>query len=221
MSSLLISASSNPPEIEKLPSYLVELNDTEVDFIHCDVMDGKFVLAYTFDAEYICYKIKNLTSKPLDVHLMVREPWKVIDSYIFANPKYLTVHYEAFKFKFLLKRTLKKIKNSGIFAGLAINPTTDFKKIKKYIKYCNLVLVMSVVPGKSGQKFIDTSFDKVREIKKFLIEKGLKVLVEVDGGVNDNNISMLKTCGCDMVVVGNYLYKNNDRQKAIYDLTKQ
>jgi len=149
-----ISVSTNPPKVSDLIDYIEVLNKTSADFIHCDVMDGKFVPANTFNHEMVD-KINQKTEKPLDVHLMVKRPFSKIKKYVEAGADILTVHYESFICKKRLVKCLKEIYKLGAKAGLSFSPKTKVEDILPFIPYCQNILIMSVVPGKSGQKFIE------------------------------------------------------------------
>lgn len=212
-----ISASTNPPKLDMLNDYILKLNQTDVDYIHCDVMDGKFVKAKTFNAKKV-KELKTLTDKPLDVHLMVKNPGCKIKGYAKAGAHIITIHYESVKNKNKLITLLQKIKKYGAFAGLSFNPTTSVLEILPYIYFCDMLLVMSVVPGKSGQEFMTETLLRLETINKFLKKQKMEVVIEVDGGVNDKTLPLLLDKGVDSVVVGSYLYKSEDLSKTITSL---
>ena len=213
-----ISVSTNPPPVEELLDYIKVLDKTNADYIHCDVMDGKFVVAKTFNHKEV-EQINNLTEKTLDVHLMVKHPYCKIKKYAKAGADIITVHYESFKCKKKLIRCLKKIYGLGVKAGLSFSPKTDVSDILPFVPYAQNILVMSVVPGKSGQKFIEESYDKVKAVSLFLKENGLDdVTIEIDGGVNKDNMLKLSKLGVDIFVLGNYIYSSQDVKKTIDDL---
>ena len=213
--SIKVSASTNPPKtIGELTEYIKKLNGTDVDFIHCDVMDGKFVKSKTFGSKIVKF-INKLTEKTLDVHLMVKHPTFKLKGFVKAGADILTVHYEAYKNKTKLIKVLQNIRKMGAFAGLSFNPNTSVLEILPYIVYCDMLLVMSVVPGKSGQEFMPEALARIGTINEFLKEQNLSVQIEVDGGVNDKNIDKLKQLNVNSVVVGSYLYNSKDYKKAI------
>ncbi len=215
--SLLISASTNPPNECDLLQYIKELSSIDVDYIHCDVMDGKFVENKTLNHK-IVGKINKLTSKPLDVHLMVQKPWKFVGKYIKNGADIVSVHYEAFDNSKLLKKTLEKIRKKGAFASLAINPNTEVPEIEPFLPYCDMVLVMSVEPGKSGQEFISGTLDKLNNLAKSIKKQGVNLVIEVDGGVTSDLAQTLKTCGANVVVVGSHLYASRNRTKTVQSI---
>ena len=218
--SIKVSASTNPPKtLEELFEYIKELNKTQVDYIHCEVMDGKFDKAKTFGAKVVKL-INNLTEKTLDVHLMVKHPTFKLKGFVKAGADILTVHFEAYKNKKTLIKTLQKIRSLGTYAGLSFNPNTPVLEILPYIAYCDMLLVMSVVPGKSGQEFMPETLLRLKTINEFIKEQGFDTQIEVDGGVNKNNVSALKELNVNSVVVGNYLYSSSNYKKAVADLKK-
>ena len=213
-----ISVSTNPPKVEELIDYIKVLDKTSADYIHCDVMDGKFVAAKTFDHTKVA-EIKKETNKPLDVHLMVKHPYFKVKKYANAGADIITVHYESFRCKRKLIRCLKNIYKLGAKAGLSFSPKTDVSEILPFIPFVQNVLIMSVVPGKSGQKFIEDSCDKVSKVSSYIKENGLDdITVEIDGGINNENIKKLSKLGVDIFVLGNYIYKSEDVKKTIDDL---
>lgn len=211
--SLLISASTNPPNERDLLQYIKELANIDIDYIHCDVMDGKFVANKTLNHRVVG-KINKITSKPLDVHLMVQKPWRVVGKCLRNGADIISVHYEAFDNSKLLKKTLEKIRKKGAFASLAINPNTEVSEIEGFLPYCDMVLVMSVEPGKSGQKFIPSTFNKLDELMQSTARQGVNLVVEVDGGVTIDLAPELKTHGTNIVVMGSHLYASSDRAKT-------
>ena len=209
-----ISASTNPPEIALLKSYISSLNMKDIDFIHADIMDGKFVESKTFDHKMIA-KLREVTSIPFDVHLMTLSPQRKIKKYIKAGADIVTVHYEAFKNEKQLIKTLQRIRKLGAFAGLSFRPDTSVEKILPYLSYVDVLLVMSVMPGKSGQTFMPETLQRIEQINAYLLAEDLSLAVEVDGGVNDKNIAALKALDVNMVVLGSYLYSSQNIDEAI------
>lgn len=212
--SIKISASTNPPKLNELNDYIVKLDKEDIDYIHCDVMDGRFVKAKTFGPRKVA-EINRLTEKTLDVHLMVKNPAHKIKKYVKAGADILTIHYESIKNKKKIVDILQNIKKLGAFAGLSFNPTTSVLEILPYIYFCDMLLVMSVIPGKSGQEFMPETLVRLDTINKFLKKQKMDVVLEVDGGVNDKNVSLLKEKNVDSVVLGNYLYTSGDLKNAI------
>lgn len=191
---------------------LEKIEKAGANFVHLDVMDGKFVKNTTFDYNFID-KISDKTNLLLDVHLMVVKPEDVIDKYAKAGADIITVHYEACKDPIAV---LKKIKSKNIVAGIAINPETPVLKIKDLIDsgLVDLVLVMSVHPGASGQEFIRGMGEKVAEVR----ELNKKVFIEIDGGVNTKNAKMLRKMGVNIIVSGSTIFKSKNMRKTINQL---
>lgn len=194
-----------------------KLMENKADFLHCDVMDGVFVEKETYDYSLI----KNLnmhTVLPLDVHLMVSEPLEVIDKYIKAGANIVTIHYEAFKDKNMLSKAIELIKSKKTLVGLSFRPETPFKEVKQFCYNIDVLVVMSVNPGKSGQRFINDTYKKLKEIDLFRHENNYNFKIEVDGGVNKDNAKMLVQFGADVLVSGNYVYNSKDKGLAISEI---
>ena len=194
----ILSSTIKPQDIVK------ELDKTNADYIHIDIMDGKFVDNKTWTISEITKITKNSTF-PLDVHLMVNNPSKYIEDYAMLNTNDIIFHYEAVKD---VNSMIDEIKNYGLKVGIAINPDTDVEKIFPYLDKIDLVLVMSVYPGKSGQSFIEESLDKIRKLKQEIQEKNLKTLISVDGGINDETGKLCKEAGVDILVSASYIHKD-------------
>lgn len=217
MKKIDISVSTNPPKVEELIDYIAQMNCLDVDLIHCDIMDGKFVENKTFDYKKV-KEIRKCTNLPLDVHLMTSSVSN-IKKYIKAGANIVSLHFEIFSSTEKLIKTLMCIGKVGIQAGLAINPDTEVEKIFPIIPYCNSITIMSVVPGKSGQKFMPESLEKIKAIRKYSKSLGISDLtIEVDGGINDKNITDIISAGANRVVVGNYIYSAKDRSLAVEKL---
>lgn len=212
---MLLSASTNPPKTKaEMLEYIKKLDATQVDFIHCDVMDGHFVTAKTFNHKVV-KEISKLTTKKLDVHLMVKNPSLKIKKYASAGAYSITVHFEAYKNKNKLVKDLQRIKQLGCFAGLSFNPQTSVLDVLPYIYYCDMLLVMSVVPGKSGQEFMPETLVRLDTINKFLAKQKIETVIEVDGGVNLTNLPQLVEKQVTSVVMGAYLYNSKNLTKEV------
>ncbi|MDC3051253.1 ribulose-phosphate 3-epimerase [Bacteroidota bacterium] len=192
------------------------LNSSNADWIHIDVMDGNYVPNISFGMPVIDY-IDSLSNKPLDIHLMISKPERYIERFLDYNTKVLTVHLEASKH---LHRTIEEIKSRGVMAGVAINPHTDVNHLSEIIKDVDLVCLMSVNPGFSGQKFIENSFSKVKKLKNLILTKKSKCEIQVDGGVNIKNAKELVKNGAEILVAGNYIFKSNNPHEKINLLKK-
>jgi len=176
------------------------------DMLHIDIMDGHFVPNITI-GPFIVESIRKITSLPLDVHLMIEEPDKYLRDFIKAGADYLTVHYEA---SVHLHRTVQWIKESGVKAGVSLNPATPVWNLEHILPYTDIALLMSVNPGFGGQEFIPEVIEKIKILKKLLREKGLSTLIEVDGGVKIENAPEIISAGADILVMGSAFFNSKD-----------
>lgn len=209
-----ISPSILSADFSRLGDEVKEICELGADYIHVDVMDGHFVPNISFGAG-VMKSLNEISSVPYDVHLMIEDPDKYLDTFVTDKTEFITVHQEA---SVHLDRTIEHIKSLGngvIKAGVSLNPATPVDILSCIIDKVDLVLIMSVNPGFGGQKFIPKSIDKVRELSRIREEKNLKFLIEVDGGVNGDNAHLLKEAGADILVAGSYIFKSSDRKKAI------
>lgn len=189
-----------------------ELNKTAIDYIHVDVMDGEFVSNETLDFN----RLRNYfydNKKNLDVHLMVKNVKLYVELYSLLNPKYITFHIENGN----TLELINYVKNKNIRVGLAVNPDTDVDMIKPFLDKVDLILVMSVVPGRGGQSFIELSLDKIRKIRRL----NKDIVISVDGGINNINIKKIKEAGASMSVIGSYITNNdiNEKVRELKDIT--
>ena len=196
-----------------IPTDLRKLNVTDVDYIHVDVMDGKFVRAKTLSFSEM-KEIHRYTNKRLDVHLMVKKPIKFIHNYATLNTEYITIHVENKN----VEKSLELIEEYGIKKGLSIKPNTPLEVLEPYLDDIDLILVMSVEPGRGGQPFIEDTIDRIKELKKKLKEHNSKVIISVDGGINDVVAKKLKDA--DLLVSGSYVISGDDYQEQIDKLRK-
>lgn len=188
------------------------LNDTDVDYIHVDIMDGKFVSNKTMPFKEMRH-ISDYTDKRLDVHLMVDDASKYIPLYAELNAEYITIHVEIDED---IEKDLKLIKSFGIKAGLSIKPETKVNELVPYLPYIDQVLIMSVEPGAGGQSFIPESEAKIKETRALLKSYNIDSIISVDGGVNDTTIKMCRDA--DMVVSGSYVVLSDNFQEKISSL---
>ena len=192
----------------------VESINGYADFLHFDVMDGKFVPPTSFD-EKLLDELHKHHSLVNDVHLMVVNPDELIDKYANSHADIITVHYEAFDSDEKLIECINHIKNRGIKAGLSIKPNTKVEVIFKFLPLIDLILVMSVEPGYGGQKFMLEAVDKISALRKYIDENNLKTLIEVDGGIKEDTARLVKEAGIDVIVSGTFLFGHKDILKRI------
>ncbi len=176
------------------------------DMLHIDIMDGHFVPNITI-GPFIVESIRKITSLPLDVHLMIEKPDNYLKDFIKAGADYLTVHLEA---SVHLHRTVQWIKEREVKAGVSLNPATPVSSLENILSDIHLALLMSVNPGFGGQEFIPQVLEKIRTLKKFIEEKGLPTLIEVDGGINIDNAKNVVSAGADILVMGSAFFHSGD-----------
>jgi ribulose-phosphate 3-epimerase len=190
------------------------INESQGDWIHVDIMDGVFVPNLSMGIPVV-EAIKRHAKKPLDVHLMIIEPGRFVETFRKAGADNISVHVEACPH---LHRNLEQIKALGCKAGVAINPHTSIRELENVIHDIDLICVMSVNPGFGGQKFIEHTFEKVRQLKKMIVDSGSKALIEIDGGVNMQNARLLVEAGADVLVAGNFVFSAQDPKSVISQL---
>jgi ribulose-phosphate 3-epimerase len=190
------------------------LNNSSADWIHLDIMDGVFVPNISFGFPII-RRISEAATKPLDVHLMIIDPDRYLEEFKNAGAYILTVHAEACDH---LDRTISAIRDLGMQPAVALNPHTPVSIVENVLSKLSMVLIMTVNPGFGKQKFIDYSFNKVRTLKKMILDQGCKTLIQVDGGVSKANIKQLTEAGVDAFVIGNTVFSAKDPTAMIADL---
>ena len=190
------------------------VNNSKADWFHLDIMDGVFVPNISYGMPVIS-AINKTATKTLDVHLMIVDPDRYIETFKDVGADILTVHYEACTH---LHRTIQSIKANGMKAGVALNPHTSVGLLSDVLLDLDLVLIMSVNPGFGGQSFIENTYQKIKDLKKMRAESGADFIIEIDGGVNSTNAPKLIEAGADALVAGSFVFKSENPTKTIEDL---
>lgn len=201
---------------ENILGTIYNLEVAKTDYYHIDVMDGEFVKNNTNNLmqEYLT-SIKEISNIPLDIHLMVNNIKTFVDAYLPFEPNIITFHIEACKNKEEVLETIKYIKNNNVKVGIAVKPKTKIEEIYEYIPLIHEVLVMTVEPGKGGQKLIPETIEKVKQLKQYLEREKIDIDIEVDGGVTIENKEILKNAGASILVSGSYIVNSKDYKEAI------
>lgn len=207
----LVAPSILTADFGHLAAEIEMLNSSQADWIHVDVMDGVFVPNISFGFQVI-RKIKELSQKPLDVHLMIVQPERYFAEFRNAGADILCFHYEA---SVHLHRSVQMVRELGMKAGVALNPHTPVETLENILPDLDMVLIMSVNPGYGGQKFIESSYRKIRQLKQMITDRNLDVLIEVDGGVTFDNAKQLLGAGVDVLVAGNTVFAAENPAEAI------
>ncbi|MCH4147156.1 MAG: ribulose-phosphate 3-epimerase [Prevotella sp.] len=210
----LVSPSLLSANFLDLKGEMEMINESEADWLHMDVMDGVFVPNISFGFPVI-QAVSKACKKPLDVHLMIVHPENYIEQTAKAGAMMMTVHYEA---SLHLNRTLNAIHAAGMKAGVALNPSTPVSVLEDIILDADLILIMSVNPGFSGQKFIENTYKKITQLKQLIKSSGSHAVIEVDGGVQNETAPKLVEAGADVLVSGNYVFKSADPKATIHSL---
>ena len=213
----LIAPSILAADFSNLERDIAVVNQSDADWFHLDVMDGVFVPNISFGMPVIKSMAKH-TTKPLDVHLMIVEPDRYIQTFADLGADVLTVHVEACTH---LHRSLQSIKAKGMKAGVALNPHTPVASLSHIIADIDLVCLMSVNPGFGGQSFIEATYEKVRELRTLINENKASTLIEIDGGVTNQNASQLVAAGANVLVAGSYVFSASDPTATIANLSAQ
>jgi len=214
--SAIIAPSILSANFGKLYEEIEMINNSEAGWFHVDVMDGVFVPNISFGFP-LMKPLKEKANKTLDVHLMIVDPDRYIKTFADAGAHVLTVHYEACTH---LHRTLSEIKNNGMKSGVALNPHTPVSLLRDILPLCDVVCLMSVNPGFGGQKFIENTYNKIKELKAMITSMGLNTLIEIDGGVALSNAKELTHCGADVLVAGNTVFGSENPTKTISELVE-
>lgn len=199
-------------DFSKMGEEVENIVEAGADYIHLDVMDGKFVDNITFGFKMI-KDLRKLTSAVFDVHLMIDEPETYVDRFIESGADIITVHLEAVKKPII--EVVKKIRARGVKCAVSIKPKTDVNLLKPLIPYVDMVLIMSVEPGFGGQAFIESSLDKVKAVKEMIKAENRDIEIEIDGGINEKTAAAAVSAGVDVLVAGSYVFKAEDRKNAI------
>ncbi|MBK0402889.1 ribulose-phosphate 3-epimerase [Adhaeribacter sp. BT258] len=210
----IIAPSVLASDFANLQSEAEMLNRSQADWFHIDIMDGRFVPNLSFGLP-VQAAIKKHAQKPLDVHLMIVEPQLYIEDFRKAGADIITVHYEACPH---LHRVIQQIKLTGAKAGVALNPHTPVSVLEDIIADIDLVCLMSVNPGFGGQKFIENTYAKIEKLKALIVKHNSQALIEIDGGVNQENAPKLMKSGADVLVAGSFVFTAADPEKTIADL---
>ena len=212
--STIIAPSLLAADFANLERDIELINQSEADWFHIDIMDGVFVPNISFGMP-VMEAMKKYTKKPMDVHLMIVQPERYIETFASIGASLITVHYEACTH---LHRTLAQIKEAGCKAGVVLNPATPVSVLEDILRECDMVLLMSVNPGYGGQKFIYRTIDKVIALKKMIVEQGLQTIIEIDGGVNLETGKLLVDAGANALVAGSFVFGSADPKATIADL---
>ena len=214
---LIIAPSTDPCPIGELIDYARDILREGADWIHCDIMDGKFVERKTFD-EIVLSLLSKRVNSVIDVHLMIEDPIEKLQAYAKAGANYITVHFEALKGTIATINAINKIHELGCKAGLSIKPNTPVSAIENFLPFVDIVLVMSVEPGKSGQPFIQESLSKIAELSQLREQNEYSFKIEVDGGINEQTAGAVASLGADILVVGSAMFNAPDRMALIRKL---
>ncbi|MDR0978692.1 MAG: ribulose-phosphate 3-epimerase [Lachnospiraceae bacterium] len=217
-----ISASILSIDSEKSMKILHELDEAKIDYFHIDVMDGVFVERNTSDIMYrYCSEVKQISTIPLDVHLMVKDIKKYVDDYLAFEPSIITFHLEAIETEKEGMELIKYINSNGVKCGISISPETDVEEIYKYLPHIHMALIMTVVPGKGGQALIPETIIKIKELKNYIEQNNLDTYIEADGGINLDNVKEVRLAGTDIIVAGTAITNSNNYKNVTNTLKSE
>ncbi len=210
----IVAPSILASDFANLQREITMINESEGDWIHVDIMDGVFVPNISMGLPVV-EAVKRHAKKPLDVHLMIVQPERFVEAFQKAGASIISVHVEACPH---LHRNIQQIKQLGIQAGVALNPHTPVSTLQHVIADIDLVCMMSVNPGFGGQKFIEATYQKIKDLKQLIASTGSKALIEIDGGVNQRNARPLLDAGADVLVAGNFVFSSPQPKEVIRQL---
>jgi ribulose-phosphate 3-epimerase len=210
----IVAPSILAADFANLQREITMINESEADWIHIDIMDGVFVPNLSMGLPVV-EAVKRHARKPMDVHLMIVQPERYVEAFQKAGATTISVHAEACPH---LYRNLQQLKQLGVKAGVAINPHTPLEVLRYVIHEVDLVCVMSVNPGFGGQKFIESTYQKIKDLKQIISASGSQALIEIDGGVNQQNAKPLLEAGADVLVAGNFVFSSAQPKEVIRQL---